>query len=56
MVAHADLTADDAIILYNCAAGDARLRCDDHAFPDLHVVRDLDLVVDLSALADASLA
>src|SRR5687767_1172374 len=56
MVTHAHLTADDAIILNDCAARYPGLRRYHYSLTDLNVVSDLNEVIDLSAFAYPSLA
>ena len=56
MVAEADLAAYDRVRLDDCAARNARLRRDDDALADPHVVADLHEVVKLRPAPDSRLA
>src|SRR5262245_24559162 len=56
MIAHTNLASDNAVVLDDCAAGDACLRSDDNSFSDLDVVRYLHKVIDLCSFADSRFA
>lgn len=56
MIAKTDLTADDAVVFDDDAAGYAGLGSDNAAFAYLDVVPHLNQVVDLCAFADAGFA
>src|SRR5688572_26247526 len=56
VIAEANLPANYDVVFNNYAATNARLRRDDHAFPYIAVVPDVDQVVDLCPATDARLS
>ncbi len=56
MVAHSDLSADNAVVFDYRAAGNSGLRSNHDALADLDVMSDLDEIIDFRSRADARFA
>ena len=54
MIGNAYLPADHGIFFNHGTAGESRLRSDNHIFPNLHVMADMNQIVDLRTTSDAS--